>query len=652
MVIFYLWIISIAAAIFVAKEKGVSYVAAVLLPLFLGPVGFLIVCVMSPESKQRPDKYPGASLDEVKKEVFRIKNDAIALSRNIGRLEKTLDEMMQKQSKDLPSGDFAPVTPAMERVLDDSLRDKEKCAVSGEKKENFEFVFGKYWLNRIGVLIFVAGVGFFANYAFGALTAGLKVAVGYLLAGLFFFCGIHLEKSERFKRIGWGILGGAWGLIYLVTYAMYYIEFTRVINSWTVELLLLAAVSLAAVAFSLKYRQWVVTAITYLLAFFTAGLAGVDYSTIAYCAFLSVSVAFLAYRLNWDKFLLCGIAGNFLIYAYWLREQIFSGFLVSSGVSFPMYQFQLCSGIILVSWFIFSAALLAQKKESADGSKYIFSALLVNAFFVVYLGLHETYYFMPRLNSVFNLPFWYLTFLAAAYAVFALIYKLRFNPKLLVLSVSLALSLFTMALATSSSTLPITLFWLIELLLIFLLVAYYKERSYRALLLILAFLCTWRMLIVDFRNAEKFIVLGCGLKHNLFIFGFAGVIFYALGLLSGHPKIKGIFSESESNIYTCLPVFVTVVFMLLLGQEILEKWLTLVWAIEGLAVLCVGLLGNRKVYRLCGLGVLIVALLRLFIWDMKGVETIYRVITFIVFGASLIGVSFAYSFFTGRKEEK
>ena len=96
------------------------------------------------------------------------------------------------------------------------------------------------------------------------------------------------------------------------TYALHYIEQVRIIESRAFALMLLGIVSFCAVIYNLKYRSWVVTAITYLLAFITAGLGGIEYSTVIYCAFLTGSIVYLSYKLEWHTFLLYGMAGSTL----------------------------------------------------------------------------------------------------------------------------------------------------------------------------------------------------------------------------------------------------------------------------------------------------------------------------------------------------
>ena len=130
----------------------------------------------------------------------------------------------------------------------------------------------------------------------------LGVGHVYLAAALFFAWGHILERKNKYTKFAAGVLGGAWGFLYLATYAMHYIEATRIIYNPALELWLLAFVSFAAIFYNLKYRSWVITSLTFLLAFFTAGLGGIDYSPVFYCTLLTACIVYFSFRLQWHRF--------------------------------------------------------------------------------------------------------------------------------------------------------------------------------------------------------------------------------------------------------------------------------------------------------------------------------------------------------------
>ena len=71
--------------------------------------------------------------------------------------------------------------------------------------------------------------------------------------------------------------------------------------------------------------------------------------------------------------------------------------------------------------------------------------------------------------------------------------------------------------------------------------------------------------------------------------------------------------------------------------------LTIAWAIEGLAVTAAGFLLRERTLRLSGLGLVVLCLVKGIVVDLAGIDPIFRILSFIVLGAILVGISFAYT---------
>jgi uncharacterized membrane protein len=77
---------------------------------------------------------------------------------------------------------------------------------------------------------------------------------------------------------------------------------------------------------------------------------------------------------------------------------------------------------------------------------------------------------------------------------------------------------------------------------------------------------------------------------------------------------------------------------------IANMWMSVAWAVYGLALLTGGFWRKLKTLRYLGLAVLGVLLLKAFIVDMSAVSTIYRIMAFLATGVTLVGVSYLYQF--------
>ena len=73
--------------------------------------------------------------------------------------------------------------------------------------------------------------------------------------------------------------------------------------------------------------------------------------------------------------------------------------------------------------------------------------------------------------------------------------------------------------------------------------------------------------------------------------------------------------------------------------------LTIAWGLEGVALLGAGFPLRERVLRLTGLAMLTGCILKLFAWDLRNLDTLPRILSFIVLGALLVGVSWIYTRF-------
>lgn len=90
--------------------------------------------------------------------------------------------------------------------------------------------------------------------------------------------------------------------------------------------------------------------------------------------------------------------------------------------------------------------------------------------------------------------------------------------------------------------------------------------------------------------------------------------------------------------------------VLALGVLMLFEWrvvparaLTAAWAVSGLALAAAGIVMRSRQLRLSGLALLGACLLKLFLVDARGLDAVARILSFVVLGAMLLGLSWAYT---------
>jgi hypothetical protein len=79
--------------------------------------------------------------------------------------------------------------------------------------------------------------------------------------------------------------------------------------------------------------------------------------------------------------------------------------------------------------------------------------------------------------------------------------------------------------------------------------------------------------------------------------------------------------------------------------------LSIFWLLYGIALMAAGIISHNKVLRVGGLFLLILAILKLFVYDLWYLGTLYRIISFISLGVVLLLISFAYQKYRDKIKE-
>jgi hypothetical protein len=113
--------------------------------------------------------------------------------------------------------------------------------------------------------------------------------------------------------------------------------------------------------------------------------------------------------------------------------------------------------------------------------------------------------------------------------------------------------------------------------------------------------------------------------------------FYAAQLASDRGSPRLYFSLLATTLLT-----------LLLYYRISGSLLTMACGTEGVILLASGFPLRDRVLRISGLALLLACILKLFVWDLRHLETLPRIFSFILLGVILLGVSWIYTRFRER----
>lgn len=107
----------------------------------------------------------------------------------------------------------------------------------------------------------------------------------------------------------------------------------------------------------------------------------------------------------------------------------------------------------------------------------------------------------------------------------------------------------------------------------------------------------------------------------------------------------------EREIHHCYAVAGTITLTTLISRVVAAEWLTVAWTLQAIALLFVGFKIKDKLYRVSGLVLLCIVIGRLLLFELSGLETIYRIISFMAAGVVLLVASFAYAKLGSKESE-
>jgi uncharacterized membrane protein len=106
------------------------------------------------------------------------------------------------------------------------------------------------------------------------------------------------------------------------------------------------------------------------------------------------------------------------------------------------------------------------------------------------------------------------------------------------------------------------------------------------------------------------------------------------------PRMWGWFDEHARTFFSLLA---TTLLTLLIYYEVSTRLLTVAWTLEGTLLLLAGFALRERALRLPGLLLLGACVLKAFLYDFRGLDTIYQILSFIVLGLLMLGISLVYT---------
>lgn len=532
-------------------------------------------------------------------------------------------------------------------------------------REEWETLIGGKLLNRVGALALVLGVGFFLKYAFDNdwLNETARVVLGGA-AGLLLVAGGHRFHRRGMSVFAQGLTGAGVGILYLSIYAAY--DFYRLVPQ-PVAFLLMALVTVAALLLSLRYDARAIALLGWAGGFLTPFLlVTAQLNTLGLFVYITLLdaglIAVLLSRRHWRVLEPLGIAATYATYLTWsFRADLPEGF--GTALAF-----------LTLWWALFAWFSLYRSAAGDTGRRrWRWIAVTVNAlgFYVMLMrlsrhtdGIWDFIGFQsltPQNYLVYSEGIATVVLSLAYFALTAWITRNTVDRSAAAVHATAAILLAVRAPLSFFSPYVIVVIWAFEALILFGFGAYREVRAVRhagTALLALSFigiflfggtyvssLVSAYVPVFSTRTAAYWVV--------------GGALLACAGLLQGRTE-----STSERRHYTVFHLAWTFLFLVWGTVEVLSYFQYLVvtterglteqlqnlrqlavsgaWLIGAALVMTLGRWQDIPALRAAAIVYLGCTVVKVFVFDLMFLDTLYRIAAFLGLSAILIAVSYLY----------
>ncbi|HVH44980.1 MAG TPA: hypothetical protein VM925_21655 [Labilithrix sp.] len=473
---------------------------------------------------------------------------------------------------------------------------------AAEDRPDLETHVATYWVGRIGIVALITGLAFFVTFHFGDLGAIARVLLGYLAAAVLSGTGVWLTR--RYAMLGQLLFGGGLAVGYFVTYALHFVPAVRVVDSEVMGIVLLAVIVVGIVAGAQRFRSETVGGVGLFLGLHTSFVSEATLFTLVATLLLAGGAVFFLVKNRW---VIVPLTTVIAVYSSHL-----AGCLV--GPAKPGSDGGIGLVFLLLYFIVFGVAALA--RPTGLSLRTTLALTLSNIIGAVTLGAYEAARLEEsRLAGFFG----FMTLLLAGAAAYAATKRARSLLQVhagaaVVTAAALALELFDgsarVFVWTALGTTAI--------------VAGSRLES-----------VAWRAL--------GLIVLGGTVVTSFF------VDFQPLLLV---PLAAAFVAASRREPVDLLVVFAVsgavVATARALTFALPPSLTTLAWSLAAFGLIGVGIALRVRALRIGSLVLGAAALGRLVLDDLGRLSADMRILTLVIIGAAMLGVSFAYTRFQDR----
>jgi uncharacterized membrane protein len=520
--------------------------------------------------------------------------------------------------------------------------------------ESLEGTIGKLWLNRIGIVAILIGVAYFLKYAFdsGWIGPGGRVAIG-LIAGI-----AVVVWSESFRRKGsaafsYSLKAVGIGILYLSLWAASQYFHLVPASAAFVAMILVTA---STITLALTQDAEILAVYAMIGGFSTPALVstGENHEIILFSYVLLLDLAILAMVAfkPWRRIVWGSVLGTGVMYVGW-AAQYYDSSERTVTVLFASAFFAVFALVPLLT-------PLTRSRWHSGMSITLMVLPLVNgaAYFLALYAMYD--------NQIVTLT-WYALALAAVYLVLSSQFKRRVgsDPDVVktvnLIHVAAAIAFITIAVPLKLDAHWITLGWLIESAVLLFVAVKSEAHFLRIFAGCTLALGVCRLLFIDNFNVQTLIfnarfatfLVAIAIMAGIVAAGerfaserempfvkLAGIALNVLALVALTSEAEGYFSRQIAGTYQHHGINMYEVTRQL---EIARDFsFSAIWIVYGAALMVAGFWKRSAFIRWQAMVLLAVTIGKVFIYDSRELQQIYRILSFIALGVMLMAISYAY----------
>ncbi|MDO8512464.1 MAG: DUF2339 domain-containing protein [bacterium] len=572
------------------------------------------------------------------------------LSGKVDYLQSRLSvvESAVKQGSGENKQTVAPIVSGQQKTMAGNMSEQEinslygikPTGVSQVKKQpqnkSAEFEIGQKWFSVVGVVLLFLGILFLVTYMFKFFGPGGKVVLSYAVGGVLF--GVAILTWKKYQQFAQIVAAGAWGVVYLATYAMYFFSATKIITSPALELFLLAFVVVSLLVFALFEKSRLFVALALILATLTTILSPLSLFSIIGSVIIVAGVVIIARFMPWEALLLPGTLGAYLSYIFWSIKV--GGLLPGQGGGLFEKNFLGLICLIIIWALIVAGIIFSRGNEKSEIPNFNVITLLISSFATVFFGLAAL---NPLIASFERLGTgYYLFVICGLHAGLFLLFWGEQKARSLMVAVALfalVTGLFGLPFLFVENSSVVSFVWaLIAWIIIWGAILVKRPRLVVYALLPVVFAVV-RYVINDIGSNGMLDVIPTDVITGIII----AFLFVIGAILARGTRTAFVKTSNMLRVPAIILGAGLLVLFIMTQKEFSAAIPSILWGLIGLVVVLGGFMGKWGDARVLGLAALVITVVRVFVNDLANLDIVARIFSFMILGAILLGIGFAYN---------